>query len=201
MSKLLFPGLNLHSPAEAYFRHPPTLETERLTLRPMRMGDARSVYAWSRDPEVARYVLWDAHTSILDTREYLSYVRRLYRRGLPSSWGICPRGGDQVIGTIGIMGWSPENQSCEIGYSLGKAWWGQGYMTEAAGRLILSLFRDLDMNRIEAQHDIRNPASGRVLEKCGMQREGVLRSRVRNKGEYVDVVMWAVIRSDFHDLP
>ena len=201
MSKLFFPGLSIHSPTEEYFRHPPVMETERLILRPMKMSDARSIYAWSKDPEVARYVLWDAHTSLQYTREYLAYIRGLYRRHLPSSWGICPKGSDQVIGTIGIMGWYPEYQSCEIGYSLGQAWWGRGYMTEAVGRMIRFLFRDLNMNRIEAQHDVRNPASGRVLEKCGMQREGVLRSRVRNKGEYVDVVMWAIIRSDFHDRP
>ena len=167
-----------------------------MILRPLKMTDARSLYTWTSDPEVARYVLWDAHQSIMDTREYISYVRGLYRRRLPSSWGICLRGSNEVIGTVGIMGWSPENHSCEIGYSLGKAHWDKGIMTEAVGRLVRSLFEDLHMNRIEAQHDVRNPASGRVLEKCGMQREGLLRSRILNKGEYVNVVLWAVIQSD-----
>jgi RimJ/RimL family protein N-acetyltransferase len=53
------------------------------------------------------------------------------------------------------------------------------------------------VNRLEAQHDVRNPASGRVMEKCGLRREGILRSRIRNKGEYIDVALWAVLRSDF----
>ena len=70
-------------------------------------------------------------------------------------------------------------------------------MTEAVSLLIPVLFKRLSLNRIEAQHDVRNPASGRVLEKCGMRKEGVLRSGIINKGETVDVALWAILKSDF----
>lgn len=199
MDKSLFPGLRQDSKAWRYFRHPPILLTRRLELRPLKMADAESIYLWSRDPDVARYVLWEPHRSIIESREYIRYIRGLYRRHLPSSWGITVPGADSigVIGTIGIMGWNPEYRTCEIGYSLGRDFWGKGIMTEAAGEVIRSLFEDLNVYRIEAQHDVRNPASGRVLEKCGMKQEGVLRGRVFNKGEHIDVAMWAVLKPDY----
>ncbi|MBQ8072614.1 MAG: GNAT family N-acetyltransferase [Clostridia bacterium] len=197
MQKQLFPGLWTNTPASRYFHHPPVLETSRLILRPLRMRDARDLFSWCADPQVARYVLWSAHQSPRETRDYIRYMRHLYRERMPSSWGIVNRDGDQVIGTIGLMAWSPENSSCEIGYSLARECWGRGFMTEAASRLIRSLFEDLGVNRIEARHDLRNPASGRVLEKCGMLKEGVLRSGIINKGETVDIALWAILKSDF----
>ncbi|MER2055635.1 MAG: GNAT family protein, partial [Clostridia bacterium] len=57
------------------------------------------------------------------------------------------------------------------------------------------------VNRLEAQHDLRNPASGRVMEKSGMKKEGILRQRIRNKGEYVDVALFAILRSDLENQP
>lgn len=71
-----------------------------------------------------------------------------------------------------------------------------GIATEALQAVITSAFGSLPLNRLEAQHDIRNAASGRVMEKCGMRREGILRQRVKNKNEYIDTVLWSVLRSD-----
>ena len=69
-------------------------------------------------------------------------------------------------------------------------------MTEALARVIDYTFDSLEINRIEAQHELDNPASGRVMEKCGMQREGVLRQRLCNKGKYVDVALYAILHED-----
>lgn len=196
MDKKLFPGFATESGARAFFRRPPLLETSRLLLRPLRMRDAEDLFLWTSDREVARYVLWSAHSSVRETRNYIRYIRMLYRNALPSSWGIVLKETGRVIGTIGFMAYSPENLSCEIGYSLSREYWNRGIMTEAVSRLLHAVFEDLGLNRAEAQHDVRNPASGRVLEKCGMKKEGVLRSRVVNKGEAVDVALWAVLKSD-----
>ena len=67
--------------------------------------------------------------------------------------------------------------------------------------MIRSVFAALPVNRLEAQHDLRNPASGRVMEKSGMKKEGILRQRIRNKGEYVDVALFAILRSDLENQP
>ena len=123
-------------------------------------------------------------------------MRNLYRRGLPSSWGVILKKTGRIIGTIGFMWFSEANHSGEIGYSFARPEWNKGYATEALGAVIRSAFASLPLNRLEAQHDIRNPASGRVMEKCGMNSEGILRQRVQNKGEFIDVALYAILRSD-----
>lgn len=88
------------------------------------------------------------------------------------------------------------SDSAEVGYSLSRTYWNQGLMTEALKVVLQCGFSDLRLNRIEAQHDVRNPASGKVMEKCGMRKEGILRSRIKNKNEYIDVAVWSVLAGD-----
>ena len=180
----------------AYFASLPELETSRLVLRPLKMRDAGDIYAYASDPDVARYVLWEPHKSVADTRNYIRCVRALYHRGLPASWAVTLRESGQVIGTIGFMWYSGASCSAEVGYSFSREFWNMGIATEALQAVITSAFGSLPLNRLEAQHDIRNAASGRVMEKCGMRREGILRQRVKNKNEYIDTVLWSVLRSD-----
>ena len=180
----------------AWFCNPPRLETADLVLRPVSRKDAADIFAYASDPEVARYVLWDPHTSLSDTRGYIRYLRRMYRQGLPSSWVMELKPAGKVIGSIGFVWYSPENQSAELGYSLARSCWNRGLATQALSAVSRAAFAALPLNRIEAQHDLRNPASGRVMEKCGFRREGILRSRIYNKGEFVDVALWSLLRSD-----
>lgn len=197
-ARLSWRGLNRwDSPVSRVFANLPELETPRLRLRKIRMRDAEDLYAWSRDPEVAKYVLWTAHRSIRETRDYIRYVRSLYRQGAPSSWGVELKETGRVIGTMGIMGWNPEYRCMEVGYSFGQAWWRRGYAPEALERVLGLIFEETDINRVEGQCDVRNPASARVMEKCGMQREGILRQRVLNKGEMIDVMLYAILKEDW----
>ena len=156
----------------------PTLETPRLTLRRMTMKDAKDVFEYSRDADVARHVLWSAQKDIGEAKDYCRYMTRRYRADEPSSWGIVDKKTGRLVGTIGYMNYDMDNASVEIGYSLAKWMWNGGYMTEALRRVIDYTFDAMDINRIEAQHELDNPASGRVMEKCGMRREGVLRQRL-----------------------
>ena len=195
---LSFPSAGSRFSAYAdYFSRLPVLETPSLILRPMVMKDAEDIYAYSSDPEVARYVLWEPHRSLRDTRMYIRYIRSLYHNGLPSSWAVVLRETGRVIGSIGFMWVSEENSSAEVGYSLSRKYWNRGYATEALSAVLCSAFGALSLNRIEAQRDLRNPASGRVMEKCGMREEGTLRNRIYNKGEFIDVVLCAILRSDW----
>ena len=177
------------------------LETARLMLRPIRMSDARDVFAYASDPEVARHVLWDAHLSLADSREYIRFLLDQYHTGTPSTWAIWHKADARVIGTIGYMGWSDEHRVAEIGYSIGRAWWHQGIMPEALSAVISVSFTMLSAHRLECLHETDNPASGRVMEKCGMMYEGVLRGRVMNKGSYSDVAIYALLREDWHPDP
>lgn len=178
------------------FSHLPTLLTPRLTLRPVRMSDAEDMYEYSRDPEVARHVLWDAHTSIHQTRNYIRFLIRQYRNASPGTFAIALRDSGKVIGTIGFMWVQTDNRSAEVGYSLSRQYWNQGYMSEALQAIVDFGFDRLNLNRIEAQHECDNPASGHVMQHAGMRREGTLRQRIFNKGRYVDVDLYAIVRSD-----
>ena len=148
----------------------PTLETPRLTLRRMTMKDAKDVFEYSRDADVARHVLWSAQKDIGEAKDYCRYMTRRYRADEPSSWGIVDKKTGRLVGTIGYMNYDMDNASVEIGYSLAKWMWNGGYMTEALRR--------------------------RVMEKCGMRKEGVLRQRLYNKGKFVDVALYAILKDD-----
>ena len=90
-----------------------------------------------------------------------------------------------------------ENSCAEVGYSLSRAYWNKGIMTEALGAVLQNAFYDLRLNRVEAIHEVRNPASGAVMRKCGMRYEGRLREKLYNKGRYVDVDLYAITRADY----
>ena len=175
----------------------PELTTPRLRLRRLTMRDAQDIYRYSRDPEVARHVLWDAHRTIGDSRAYLRFMLRRYRFQEPASWGIEYLETGHVIGTIGFMWVQDENAAAEVGYSLSREYWNRGIMTEALSAVIRYGFDGMDLNRIEAQHETTNPASGAVMRKCGMRMEGTLRQRLYNKGHFVDVALYAILRGDY----
>ena len=175
----------------------PTLETPRLILRRIAMSDAKDIFAYSCDEEVARHVLWSAQKSVGEAKDYCRFMMRKYKNDEPSSWGIIEKSTGRLVGTIGFMDYSEDNASVEVGYSLARWLWNGGYMTEALSRVIDYAFDAMDINRIEAQHELTNPSSGRVMEKCGMRKEGVLRQRLYNKGKYVDVALYAILRCDW----
>lgn len=175
----------------------PTLETQRLILRRIVMRDAKDIFAYSQDPEVARHVLWSAQKDMSEARDYCRFMMKRYRCDQPSSWGIIEKKTNRLVGTIGYMDYNEDNASVEVGYSLAHWLWNGGYMTEALRRVIVYTFEAMDVNRIEAQHELSNPASGRVMEKCGMRKEGELRQRLYNKGRFVDVALYAILKEDY----
>ena len=179
------------------YTYMPDLNTPRLRLRKLQMRDAADIYHYSRDAEVARHVLWDAHRSIADSRSYLRYMLRRYRNHEPASWGIEWKDTGEIIGTIGFMWIQSDNAAAEVGYSLNRDFWGNGIMTEALRAVIAHGFGSMNLNRIEAQHETTNPASGAVMRKCGMIREGLLRQRLYNKGRYVDVELYSILKKDY----
>ena len=174
----------------------PVLETPRLILRRINLRDAEDIFAYSQDPEVARHVLWDAQKRLSEAKEFCRWQRRQYRQDEPASWGIVVKETGRLGGTIGYMEYKPDHATVEVGYSLARPLWNRGYMTEALKEVIEYTFSRMDIHRIECQHEADNPASGRVMEKCGMRREGVLRGRLYNKGRYRDMCLYAILRDD-----
>lgn len=174
----------------------PTLETERLILRKMTPNDARAVFAYASDPEVTRYVLWEAHRSIEDSRAVVELVVSRYESGGEPEWGIVYKGDYSFVGTCGIVSWEPEHARAELGYALSREYRGRGLMPEAVRAMISFGFGRMGLNRIEARCIAENSASARVMQKAGMSYEGTLRQRERIKGEYRDMEMYSILRGE-----
>ena len=139
-----------------------TIHTDRLILRPFRSGDAQAMYRnWTYDERVARYCRWHPHSGIAETEEYLKMCLEA-----EYCWAITLKCTDEPIGCIDVVGVNSVGVP-EIGYVLVHDHWGKGIMTEAVKAAIEELFK-CGFDKIGACHCIDNPASGRVMEKCGM---------------------------------
>ncbi|MCR5466696.1 MAG: GNAT family N-acetyltransferase [Lachnospiraceae bacterium] len=175
-----------------------TIETERLVLRRYKVEDAGDMYQnWTSDPEVTKFLSWPTHTSVEFTKKLLTQWVSYYDEGRTYNWGITVKGDDRVIGNIAVVERDERTCSYEIGYCLCKAYWGQGIMPEALRAVIDYLFEgESDLMRIYATHDLRNPKSGRVMEKAGMHFDGILRGSKKNNLGLHDTAYYSVLRND-----
>ena len=181
------------------FRALPVLQGERIKLRAPAIQDAGDFYSFARDKENCRYVLWDAHRSVSDSKDVLRGIIRRNKRGDPATFAIALKADNRFIGTIGFQGINIENRSCEVGYSIARRLWGMGLATEALHILLPFAFEKLDLNRIEAKHDVLNPASGRVLIHLGFHEEGTARASLLLKGRMADMVNYALLKKDWEN--
>jgi [ribosomal protein S5]-alanine N-acetyltransferase len=172
-----------------------TLQTPRLILRKLELSDAEDIFAYASDPQVTAYTSWTTHQSIDDTYEYLrNFVFELYRSDKGMDWGIIEKASGKLIGTCGLYA-SPEHRRATLGYVLNRDYWGQGLVTEAAKTAIAFGFHVMQLQRIQAICDVAHLASARVLEKSGMQFEGILHNYLFEKDRSWDVKMYAITRS------
>ena len=181
---------------EPLFIDIPTIETTRLILRKLTLVDAEDVFGYASDPDVAEMTTWEPHTSLEDSRTFLAGVRRQYRDGDGGPWGIVLKERDHVIGTIGlsVVSW---HARAELGYAIGKQWWGRGYTTEAGQAALRFGFESLRLNRIEARCLPTNVASERVMQKLGMHAEGLLREHMYAKGRFHDFKLYSLLRREW----
>lgn len=180
----------------AIFSKMPTLETQRLILRPMRVTDSADMYAYARNPEVSRFLTWSPHPDISHTRRYLEYLGGRYRIGAFYEWAIVHRETGRMIGSCGFTTIDTVNHCADIGYVMNPDFHGQGLMTEAARCVRDFGFDVIHLNRIEGRFMIENTASRRVMERIGMRYEGMRRSAMLVKGAYRDIGMCAMLHSD-----
>lgn len=182
---------------ENVFSQLPQVNTDRIVLRRMRASDVDDIYAYASDPDVARYTSWAPHTSPDETRQFVRRVLDAYLEKRVANWGIELVSERKLIGTGGYGSWDLQNSTAEIGYVIGKPYWGQGLMTEAVGAMVDFGFRRMSLNRIVIRMDPRNVGSWRVAEKCGCRFEGIARQVVYTKGSFDDLMVWAILREDW----
>ncbi len=130
-------------------------------------------------------------------RQWLHEAQREAAAGTAFRFAVTPNRGTEFLGAAELRALDREHQQAELSFWIAVPLWGCGYATEAGRRLLEFAFSDLRINRVYAHHMRRNPASGRVLGKLGMTREGLLRERVKKWGRFEDVVLMALLYRDW----
>ena len=178
-----------------------TLETERLVLRRFTINDLEQIFynCWS-DPEVWKWTNYKPMRCVED----VIHVAEMFTDGWlgaydkPNrySWAIQLKSSGEVIGRFSGF---PDDQIKQVwlAYELGRNWWNQGLMTEAAKRVIDFFFTEVGFNRIYADHAHENPASGKVMQKCGMVYEGTMRQALKCNDGLFDKINYAILAEEY----
>lgn len=175
----------------------PLIESERLILRELTIGDAADLFVCQSNPEVFRYSRRSEETSLESATQTLNRLLKWHQERFMLSWAIVLKENQRFIGRIQIEDWSDEDHRAAVGYLLGKPYWGKGYATEALRAVIAYLFEQTTINRLYASAWAANIASARVLEKAGMRFEGLSRQKRFAKGAFRDTKNYAILREDF----
>lgn len=174
------------------------IETDRLILRRYKIEDADAMYKnWASDSEVTKFLTWQPHPSVDVSRSIIEGWLKKYSDEKYYQWAIVLKdNGNEPIGGISVVHMNEDISMVHIGYCLGRAWWRRGIMSEALKAVTDFMFDTVEVNRVEARHDPRNPNSGKVMQKCGMKYEGTLRSADRNNQGICDACYYALLRSE-----
>lgn len=176
---------------------PVTVATPRLRLRPLSDADVPALFAIFSHPEVMRYWSWPPYTTLDQARTMVQNIQEGYRSGEFLQLGIERRSDAVLLGTCTLFSFSATSRRAEIGYALGRPYWGAGYMHEALTALVDYAFGALDLHRLEADIDPRNTASARTLVRLGFRYEGLGRERWIVEGEISDTAWYGLLAREW----
>lgn len=180
-------------------RSPLQLHGPRVRLRPFELGDVDAVFAYASDPEITRYVEWHPHRSHADSANYIQ--RCMEDHPDLMTFAVERLDVQQVIGAVDLRLASRLWRIGEIGYTIARPYWGQGYNVEAGVLAIDYGFVELGMRRIQAICDVANRRSFRTMEKLGMIRELIIyRARFEN-GYPIDRYRYSIRRREWEHHP
>ena len=177
--------------------HQVTLRTERLFLRPMAAPDAQNLFAIFSDPRVARYLSRPPWPDLDSARQRIARDIDALPAGKYLCLGIELASESRLIGQCSLFSLNEQCRRAEVGYGLGFADWGHGYMHEALTALLGFGFSQLQLNRVEADIDPRNEGSAKSLERLGFLREGFLRERWIVDGEVSDTALYGLLAREW----
>ena len=161
--------------------------TDLVSLRTLTRENVEDFFLWASDPEVAKFMTWEAYTDKKDALEFLVNIAESH----PYFKAIVYDG--KVVGSVTLsIGKGNNSFKAELGYVLTRKYWGKGFTTAAVIKAVQEAFSQLKLSRIEAFVDPQNMASQRVLEKSGMKREGYLKNYLLFKGQISDRYIYAI---------
>jgi RimJ/RimL family protein N-acetyltransferase len=174
------------------------LQARRILLRRFRADDLPALIAYRSDPEVARYQSW-SQLNEASARAFLAGLDKSEpgARGVWFQFAVALKTTDQLIGDCALLVRADDTRQAEIGYTFARQFQGQGYATEAVGRLLEYLFRTLKIHRVTAQVDCRNERSIALLERIGFRREGRFLQSFWLKGNWIDEYLYARLASEW----
>jgi RimJ/RimL family protein N-acetyltransferase len=174
----------------------PTLHTKRLILRPFSLADVPAVVALAGDWDIALNTLSVPHPYTEDHAvQWIRQQSEQWEQKQAVTFAIA-QADNTLVGSIGL-GLVPSFNLAELGYWVGKPYWGRGYATEAACAVVDFGFEKLSLHRIQATHFGNNPASGKVMQKVGLLYEGCRRQHTLKWDEYRDIKLYGMLREDW----
>lgn len=176
----------------------PIFATERLFLRPFMISDAKDVQRLGGDPAVVDTLFTLNLCTPGVAHQWICHQHENFEKGAWVNFAVTDLARGLLIGSVGLdINPDRSEEAAEIMYWIGKPYWGKGYATEAARVVVEYGFKRLYLRRIYARYLSRNLASGRVLEKIGMTREGCLPRHIKKSGTYEDVEVMGILRDEF----
>lgn len=176
----------------------PVLETIRLQLRSIGYSDTIVIQETANSREISDTMISLPHPyPDGEAERYIARKMHELEEGSSVTFVIEKKAEKGFCGLIEVRDIDNEHSQGELSFWLANKAWGNGYMSEVVQVIVQYGFEKLGLNRLYAYHMLRNPATGRVLEKNGFRREGLLRQRVRKWGKYEDVALLAILRQDW----
>jgi ribosomal-protein-alanine N-acetyltransferase len=178
----------------------PTLETERLRLRPLEMSDAPRVQELAGEHAVAALTTNIPHPYLRGMAErWITIHRQHFARGELATFAIVLLENDTFIGAVSLH-FDNAHERAELGYWIGLPYWGRGYCTEAARAVVRYGFEQRTLHRISSCHFGDNTRSARVLQKLGMTEEGCQRQHIKKENEFHDLHRYGLLRIEYDAL-
>lgn len=176
------------------------LENEALMMRPLESRDASAIRILAAAPEIAANTFVPHPYPPDAADEFINTAQDKWRKDEAFVFGIIEKRCGSFAGCMGIHPVAEHNRA-EVGYWIGKPYWGRGLATAALRLIIRFGFETLELNRVEAGHFEYNPASGRVMKKAGMRFEGRRRQFLMHREQYKNVLWYAILREDYESTP
>jgi [ribosomal protein S5]-alanine N-acetyltransferase len=176
----------------------PTLTTKRLTLRPFVLDDAWDVERLAGMREIADTTLNIPHPyPVGAATRWIESHGPAWAAGTGVVYAIVETSNGKLVGAVSLMQMHREHRRAELGYWIAVDHWNKGFATEASAAILDFGFKSLGLHRIESRHFVRNPASGKVMQKLGMQQEGIERDSAKKWDRYESLVRYSILESEW----
>lgn len=174
----------------------PMLSGERVTLRELRRSDAASLVGMLSTAEVARFIT-PPPTTVEGFERFIEWTHLQRSHGAYACFAVVPEGMDTAVGIFQVRQLDPSFATAEWGFAIGSPYWGTGAFTDGARLTLAFAFEMLGVQRLEARAAVANGRGNGALMKMGAVREALLRKSFRRNGEYLDQILWSIVREDW----